>query len=352
MVDFVKYIQKCCGTKCRWISMTVNPYPPKQGDIVKIRIRVGKSNDLEKVNYKINELEGTITSVPHTVSINTCKETGKYLTSLSVWGEAIYKDGGIKTVDTVYDLTIGQVSRKDNDLHYAVYFAYDKDLAHLILEIAGRFMSEFHSYSLSQGQWSEPRFLTTDCQDFANSVDMAIFIGHGYYHHYKAGGSNSDWVDISKTAYGSCAQCYSTGDLKYLVFISCLTLSAEDYNGKSYRHYWFHEENTKLERRPFTGLHMVLGFRTLHVVRSYDFLFHHENDSGDFSFRFAFFLDAGFTVIEAWHHAALCQLNFDNGANRTAVLYLKQYQYDRISSNKDDYIYGNVNYNPQESFLP
>ena len=48
MVDFVKYIKKCCKTKCRWISMTVNPYPPKQGDIVKIRIRVGKSNDLEK----------------------------------------------------------------------------------------------------------------------------------------------------------------------------------------------------------------------------------------------------------------------------------------------------------------
>lgn len=339
MVDFVKYIKKCCGTKCRWISMTVNPYPPKQGDIVKIRIRVGKSNDLEKVNYKINELEGTITSVPHIVSINTCKETGKYLTSLSVWGEAIYKDSAIKTVDTVYDLTIGQVSRKDNDLHYSTYVAHDKDLENLLIEIANKFQDEFDWYSQSQYYWSEPRFLTTDCQNFANSVDMAIFIGHGVHHQY-------NWVDISKTAYGSCAQCYSTGNLKYLVFISCLTLSAVDYNGKSYRHYWFHEENTKLERRPFTGLHMVLGFHTDHVIK--DGL---QSDSADFSYRFAFFLDAGFTVIAAWHYAALCQLNFDNGANRTAVFYLKQYEYDTISSNKDDYIYGNVNYYPQESFL-
>jgi len=60
---------------CRWIKISPVPLSPKQGDNVKQIITVGDSEDLDKVNYKINDLEGTVSSVPHTVTINTCKAT-------------------------------------------------------------------------------------------------------------------------------------------------------------------------------------------------------------------------------------------------------------------------------------
>lgn len=330
---------------CRWIRMTPAPRQPKQGDIVKIRIRVGKSNQLEKVNYKIGELEGTITSVPHTVSINTCKETGKYLTSLSVWGEAIYNNGDVRTVSKVYDLTVGDISRKDSDLNYAIYVAHDddEDREDLRIGIANAFMDEFDSYSQSQYYWSQPKLYTTECLYYANGVDMVISFGHGSHHKYKAGKSSSDWVNLSGTAYGSCAPCYNTGDLEYLVFASCQTLSIEDYGSHSFWYYWFHNEDTKFNKRPFTGLHMVLGFRTNHRIVHWIL----DNDSEDFFDEFAENLDDGVKVIDAWQEAAGDELSFDDGKNRTAVIYLKEYENDTISSNKHDYIRGNGNYNQQ-----
>ena len=162
---------------CRWIKISPVPLSPKQGDNVKQIITVGDSEDLDKVNYKINDLEGTVSSVPHTVTINTCKATGKYFTSLSVWAEAVYIDGEIKTFGPkVYDLTVGKTSREDNDLNYAIYIAHDddEDREDLRIGMANAFMDEFNSYSQSQYYWSEPRFYTNQSLYFANSVDMAI----------------------------------------------------------------------------------------------------------------------------------------------------------------------------------
>lgn len=331
---------------CRWIKISPVPLSPKQGDNVKQIITVGDSEDLDKVNYKINDLEGTVSSVPHTVTINTCKATGKYFTSLSVWAEAVYIDGEIKTFGPkVYDLTVGKTSREDNDLNYAIYIAHDddEDREDLRIGMANAFMDEFNSYSQSQYYWSEPRFYTNQSLYFANSVDMAISFGHGSHHNYKAGESSSDIVDVSTTEFGNCAPCYNTGDLEYLVFASCQTLSMENYAGNSFRYYWFLNANTKNDKRPFTGLHMTMGFRTNHSIVYWWF----DNDSEDFFEEFADNLDDGIGLIDSWQEAAGDELSFDDGKNRTAVIYLKKYENDTISSSKDDYIYGNGNYNQQ-----
>lgn len=334
---------------CRWIKMTPDPIQPKQGDIVKVKITVGESEDLTKVNYNINGVPGTATSVPHTVSVNICKESGQYPTTLSLWGEAIYNDGETITIDSALDLTVGKISREDGDLNYAIYVAQDNDgdTEDLMIDMANAFMDEFNSYSQSQYYWAEPRFYTTQSLFFANSADLVISFGHGNHHHYRAGNSGSHLVNVSTTAYGNCAPCYNTGDLEYLVFASCQILSIDNYGAQSFWYYWFNNASTKLDKRPFTGLHATLGFRTNFTITFWEFLWWSGNDGDDFFDEFADNLDDGMRVIDAWQEAIGDELSFDDGNNRGAVIYLKQYEDDAISTAKDDYIYGNSNYSQQ-----
>lgn len=342
-------ITVCCLvslSSCRFILITLNKLSPKQGDNITAKITIGESEHMAHTKYKIGNKEGTITTAPYSVSVNTCKETGQYLTSLEVWGEVTYNDGEVLTFGPmVYNLTVGETYREDNDLTYSIYIAEDddEDREDLRIGIANAFMDEFDSYSQSQYYWSEPYFYTTQAVNWANSVEMAIAFGHGSHHHYKAGKSSSDWVNLSTTEFGSCAPCYHTGDCEYLVFASCQTLSMADYGVHSFWYYWFHNSNTKLNERPFTGLHMVLGFRTNHRIVYWWF----DNDSEDFFEAFAENLDNNMSVIDSWQEAAGDELSFDDGKNRTAVIYLKKYEGDIISYNKDDYIHGNANYYDQ-----
>jgi hypothetical protein len=144
---------------------------------------------------------------------------------------------------------------------------------------------------------------------------------------------------MNNTAFGGCAHCNNVGDLEYLVFASCKTLSMDDSDGISFWYYWFHQNSTKLDPRPFTGLHMVLGFRTTHRIAG--------DDSEEFFESFAENLDDGMHVIDAWQEAAGDELSFSDGKNRTAVFYLKEYENDTIDASGHDYIYGNVKYGDQ-----
>lgn len=110
--------------------------------------------------------------------------------------------------------------------------------------------------------------------------------------------------------------------------------------GINFWYWWFHRENTKLDPRPFSGLHMVLGFRTNHRIVHWWL----DNDSADFFEEFANNLNDGMTVINSWQEAADDELSFDDGKNRTAVIYLKEYENDTINSTQDDYIYKHPNY--------
>ena len=151
-------------------------------------------------------------------------------------------------------------------------------------------------------------------------------------------------IIVEGTAFGNCAPSYHTGDLEYLVFASCQTLSIADSAGHAFWYYWFHNNSTKLSTRPFTGLHMALGFRTNHTIHHWEFLWWSGNNSADFFDAFAEYLDDGTRVLDAWLDATADELSFDDGKNRTAVIYLEKYQDDTINSSKHDYIYGNPEY--------
>jgi hypothetical protein len=134
--------------------------------------------------------------------------------------------------------------------------------------------------------------------------------------------------------------CHRVGDLEYLALISCSTLSLDDIGGRSFWDYWLHGYETRLENRPFTGLHMVLGFRT-EVNFSYSPF---GDDGEDFLSTFAGDLDEGMAVREAWYDAASQELDFGGGRNRTAVLYQEDYENDALGSNQNDYIWANPRY--------
>jgi hypothetical protein len=170
---------------------------------------------------------------------------------------------------------------------------------------------------------------------------MTISFGHGNHHIYRAGNSSSDVVDISSTAYGGMQPCYNIGDLEYLIFASCRVLSMEDSGGLDYFRFWINNYTTRLDNRPFTGLHMVCGFRTNFVVTVW-FL---DNDGTDFLDQFAKNLNNNMTVIDSWQEAVGDELDFDKGHNRGTVFYLKQYENDKITTRRSDYIYGNTKYN-------
>ncbi len=127
----------------------------------------------------------------------------------------------------------------------------------------------------------------------------------------------------------------------------------EDYPGDGYTfgrpwgYYWFHSDGTKAEKRPFTGLHMALGFRT-NFRTNYDWT---DNDSSDFFETFAENLDDGMKIRDAWHEAAEEDLDFDDNTNLTSVFYLLPYANDTIQSNRDHYIFGNAQYQSRGEWL-
>ena len=336
----------------RWITMTAspvlvkrgditigNPGFLKQGDIIDVKIEVGDDYNLKRVNYRINDLAGTITSISSAIRYDTCKNTGKYFTSLSLWGEAIYRDGEIQQFNKNYDLTMGHYSREDSDRTYAFYVAEDSEgLKERNICRANAFIDNFDSYSESQYCFAEPGFYTNTALSYANSVDMTLSIGHGGHHLYYAGNTG---IDLSTTEFGNLSPCKSTGDLEYLAFISCQTLSIADYGGHTFWYYWLHDNETKLGARPFTGLHMVLGFRTNVVFNHSTF----DDDGEGFLSSFARNLDDGMRVREAWLEAGDDELSFNDGNNRAAVIYLEKYENDRLAyDERNDYIYGNTNY--------
>jgi hypothetical protein len=239
---FIVFVSIVIFGGCQWVKMTVKPDSPKQGDIVEVEITAGESGDLAQVEYKINDKEGITNAVPTIIPFDTCKEQGAYHTSLSTWSNATYNDGEIKTFGPeVYDLTVGKISREDNDLTYDLYVAEDNDEDYydLFTHMADAFYKEFDSYSISYYRNAEPRFYTDQSINFANRVDMVISIGHGNHHIFRAGRTNADIVDFSTTEFGNFSPCYRTGDLEYLVFASCCVLSLDHVGKYLFSGKWF-----------------------------------------------------------------------------------------------------------------
>ncbi len=335
----------CVITSCRFLTMTSTTANPKQGDNVTIEITAGESSDVQQVTYTIGSVSGTTSTVPKTVTINTCKTSGVYMTSIPMSGEVTYKDGEKITYSSSITLTRGSNTREDSDKNYTIYIADENDgkINDIRSAWANAFQDEFDRYSESQYYWAEPRFFTTQAISYANSADMTIFLGHGNHHHYRAGFHGADWVDMSQTEFGNFVPCYYNGDVEYLVSGACQLLSMLDDGGQTYDYYWWHRNATKLNKRPFSGLHMICGFRTNHHY-SYWWWGRWRSSSEDFFEGFAERLDDGWSVRESWMDAADDELDFDDGNNRATVFYVHQYENDNLSTNHDDCIYGDADY--------
>ena len=217
---------------CRYILITKTPAKPKQGDSIQVKIEVGDSQDMDEAEYTINGETNTTTSSPHYVWVNTCKEEGDYMTELTYSGKVTYNDGEVMTAPHVCcDLTTGHTSRENSVRSYGLFIADDHDDDHVDARIsaASSFVKAFNSAGYNLLVYAARPMYYENVLTFVDNTDMAISFGHGLPHCFRAGKNcPADKVQLDHTAYGSCAHCYDTGDLEYLVFVSCLTLCRED----------------------------------------------------------------------------------------------------------------------------
>ncbi len=345
VLSFIPALCLLTATGCKWIQLRPDPTNPKQGDALNVRIAVGQPSEISSIKYKINATQGTTTIAPYTVPVDICKAPGKYDTELSLWGEATYQDGTIKTFSQVSDLTVVDPARHNDIFTYAFYLSNSgDDWMNVGKYGADAFIDSFSSSSDHRYFWSEPFVFSSACGDCASNFDLVIAWGHGSPHTFYSG---PNAVDLSTTSYGGCAFCNNTGDTKYVAFASCSILSLDDYNSQPFWNYWFHTSSTKTDSRPFQGLHMMMGFRTLMVIDTWSFLWWSGNNADDFFGDFADRLDDGWAVKDAWLYSAKDDLSFDDGNNRAAVAYLGVYEQDTVSTVKSDYIFGNGNYSIQ-----
>lgn len=353
---------------CKEIHLYTDMHP-KQGDNVIVKVEIDEAADLEEVTVKVNGVEKGVPHVPsYTFVVDTCKDTtGDYMTYLHLSGEAEWKNGDTDTTGKNIPLTTSSIWREDDKyteyvdrLEYGDYVAHDADpLSEEVLDRnANKFIYAFHGfgdiyspypYLRTQHYWASPSYYTGWAEYYINSVDFAISFGHGLHHQYGAGVGAGNIVDLSATEYGAFKPCHiqhsditETGDLEYLIFVSCLTLSTANDGGHPFWFYWFHDNSTEMGPRPFTGLHMVLGYTGLRHVDV-------ATDDGDivwdsgscFMTKFGWYLYAGVKVIDAWQIASLEGQCFTPGSdeNFTAVLYLGSYEGDNIFDTKGDLIH-------------
>jgi hypothetical protein len=217
---------------CRYIVMRRSPEHAKQGDSVKIEIQVGDPQDMDEIEYTINGQTNTTTNSPHYVWVNTCKKEVDYMTALTYTGKVTYNDGEVMHApDVCHDLTTGHTSRENSVRSYGVFIADDYEECQINSRIsaAASFWMSFNSAGHNFMVYAAPHMYKENAGSFVDNTDMALSFGHGEPHVFRAGKNcPGDKVELAHTAYGSCGRCYDTGDLEYLVFFSCLTLSRED----------------------------------------------------------------------------------------------------------------------------
>lgn len=333
---------------CRHISIGYEPAFPKQGDIIKFKVTVGDASDMEQGRVWIGNEEIPVTSGSMTISRSTCKYyTTNYYTSLQVKGEVRYDDGEVKTTgpDTI-SLTTGWADYENTGRTYSIYVAHDNDdlVEDSFVDGASEFINTFNAYSLSKYEWSHPAHFSD-----LSAPDMIIAFGHGNHHSYKWGAGENDGLDLSTTAFGNFAFCNQYADVEYLIlFFSCLALSMDDFTDNSGVHpfywYWLNTPDNRLHKRPFMGLHQVLGFRSL-TKTTFSCFGSCSDDTDDFFETFSDYLDNNSATRSAWFWSIEEELDMDDGFNRGAVLFNDNYEHDTVNTaESDDYIQGSAQY--------
>lgn len=346
-----------CFSGCKTVSLKVEPKDfslssndlLKQGDKVNITLSASPASGLSSFSYSTTGNAGSSTAVPHNLTVDTNKTLGNCYTELTASATATWSDGTVKSKNFSTGLTEGDTSREDSDWTYSVYVAHDNDnmMESSFVDGANGFMNGFGSgYTLKDYLWTGPAaYLQPNANTYANDVDLAVSFGHGAPHIYQAGSSNTDQVDLSTTGFGSFLPANQKigGDADYLVFGSCSILSMADPN---FWNFWFNTNASKTQLRPFTGLHQIMGFRTVWMI-TYWHIFDSFIDStaDDLFGAFADNLNDNLRVIDAWQEAVGDECDFSDGNNRGAVLFLSEYTNDTIKTKKKDYVYGNSKYN-------
>ena len=338
-----------------WKNRTGGVYceQPKQGDLLEFEIKASPKDKVEYIEYRIGDLTARTDKNPHYVQFDSCKETrNKYYSDLTVSAEAHYSDGKTKTIDYTYDLSYSDPQYNEGaTLNYNYYIAWDSDdvIRRIDRKMANAFIDSFDALPLDGGNWSrnDPEKWLSQKRAALESVDMIISASHGAPHEIKAWSedNNFKWIDLSTIALGSLSECNFTGDLEFLILLSCNTLSLDNINGEDYFYYWFNTEITKLKKRPFTGLHMVAGFYTVFRIQ--------QGVSGPFMRAFANKLDANYKFRLAWFDAIEEMLEIESGANCGALFCIQENYNDRLREGcyNNDYIYKNHAYIPVSNYI-
>jgi len=223
-----------------------------------------------------------------------------------------------------------EISREDNDHQFVGYVSNEESR---FVDYVWGFVDEFkNTWTNSQYYWGQCRFLGTGHLSFADSADLAYIAGHGSPSYIVM--SSGQGCSLSNKAWGSYSTSGRTGDLEYIVFHSCQVLKMDSgWRGRWRRYY-----STRNQPRPFSGLHIAMGFRT-----------NHYNGAGAGSWaadEFAENLEDGFNVRYAWYEAAE-DARWLAGwtGNKPAIFYIRPHKYETIGGhNSQDYRYGDSQY--------
>lgn len=224
---------------------------------------------------------------------------------------------------------------EDFDHQFVGYVSNEEDR---FVDYVGGFRDEFKgTWTNTQYYWGEVRFLEADHMTFADSADLAYIAGHGSPSKIAMSSGQKCW--LPNTALGSYSTLSHRGDLEYIVFHSCSVLSLADRDGVPWRERWAHTSATKDQPRPFSGLHVAMGFRTTH---------HNGADAGWWAAdEFAENLEEGcYSVRKSWYEAAEDARWLAAWTdNKPAIFYLRPHKYEKASQhNSTDYKYGDPDY--------
>jgi hypothetical protein len=234
-------------------------------------------------------------------------------------------------------LTMGMpnlVLSEDTDHQYVGYVSNEESR---FVDYVWGFIAEFGSWGgwvRTQYYWGQARFLGSDHLIFADSADLCYIAGHGNASYIVM--SAGQGVSLQNTAFGSYSTPDRRGDLEYIVFHSCKVTQMDS----DWRNRWRHYYSTQTQKRPFSGLHVAMGFRT-----------NHYNDWGRgraAADEFAENLEDGYSVRYAWYEAAEDARWYiwpRLSGNKPAIFYIRPHKYERITQhNSPDYKYGHSNY--------
>jgi hypothetical protein len=173
-------------------------------------------------------------------------------------------------------------SYEDNDAQFVGYVSNEESR---FVGFVTDFKDQFAlSWPCSQYFWGERRFMEEDHLFHVDSADLAYVAGHGNVSYIAM--SSGQPCDLTKCAWGSWSSNSRKGDLEYIAFHSCSVLGLDG----DWRARWACTPN---RRRPFAGLHVACGFKSIH----------RGSPTFDLGEEFAENLQAGFSVRWAWLEA-------------------------------------------------